>query len=101
MIESRYYESNLQLGSTHYDLDKVKPILLEWFKQNSRPVSEYHPPANHDMWDFHSRGVSIHLQTTELTKGRLHFVDVRLISEVTPTQDLEDRLNGLVEPFKK
>ena len=101
MIQNHYYESNLQMGNCHYDLAQVKPALLQYFEKHSKPVFEYHPPENHNLWGFHQDGISIHLQTTDLNPDELHFVDVKLISEVIPTQNLEDRLKKLVEPFKK
>jgi hypothetical protein len=101
MMERHYYESNLQMGNCHYDLLQVQPSLLQYFKEHSQPVFEYHPLENDNLWGFHQDGISIHLQTTNLSQDELHFVDVKLISEVTPTQNLEDRLKKIVEPFKK
>ena len=100
MIERHYYESKLQLGDHHHDLSKAKPALLQYLEQNSKPVFEYHSLEKHDLWGFHQNGISINLQTTSLKANSLDFIDVKLISEVTPTQDLEDMLTKLIEPFK-
>lgn len=101
MLEKHYYESDLQMGNCHYDLTQVKSALLGYLQKKTKLVFQYHSPVGHNLWGFHQNGISIHLQTTKLNEDELHFVDVKLVSEVTPTRDLEDRLKLLVNPFKK
>lgn len=101
MKEKHYYESNLNMGNCHYDLNQVKDVLLQYLEKNTESVFRYIPPLKHNLWGFHQNGISIHLQTTKLDQKNLHFIDVKLVSDMTPTQDLEDRLKTLVEPLKR
>jgi hypothetical protein len=41
------------------------------------------------------------MQTTILMEKELHFIDIKLISEKTPTANLESRLSSIVEKYKK
>ena len=110
MIEKHRYESLVQLGIC-YDLSKSKEALLNYFKNpnNATPVYEFHPEDSLDnLWGYNSEGVSVHIQTRDTGEefpsdvfGDLNFIDIKLVSEITPTQDLEDKVRSLADEFKK
>jgi len=104
MREQHLYESKLQYGSMRYNLVDLRGNLMKFFTQEAKQVFGYFPPKNHELWGFHKQGISIHMQTeyTDETKPEnLKFVDVLLISEITPTLDLEERLKVIAEKSRK
>ena len=101
MKEEHYYESYLCIGPCQYNTKEVRNELLDYFEKNSKKVFGYWPDiTNHSLWGFHKDGISIHLQITKLKEPESNFVDVRLVSDKTPTKDLEEKLKKLIEPFK-
>ena len=96
MEQKHVYTSNLTYGSIKYNLNNLKESFLNYFTEDSTPVFYY--TANiHDLWGFNKDGISVHMQTTKIRNTELHFIDLKLISEKTPTLDLEERLNQIAE----
>ncbi|MBT7706202.1 hypothetical protein HN747_02030 [archaeon] len=110
MKEKHKYESWLQFGTCHCDVEKVRDVVLKYFQNpdNATPVFEFHPEGPKNLWGYNSQGISVNIQTHDngedlpgdVSEG-LYVMDVKLVSEVTPTRDLEDRVKSLTEPFRK
>jgi len=106
MEEKHLFKSSLQYGSSRYNLSELRVNLQEFFSQEAKPVFSYVPSENHDeLWGFHKDGISIHVQFNYLFEKpkpeNLRFVDLILVSEVTKTLNLEERLKAIAEKSKK
>jgi len=107
--EENCFISRLGMSVTEYNLDKIQPVLLDYLKSNallfSSPLNLDDRPSMWKSWGFHKDGISIGLEVTlyrYLPRDiRLHYLDLKLVSAVTPTQGLEDELTKIVAPFKR
>ncbi len=100
MIEEHYYESSLAMGNCRYDVANVKSALLEYFQDNAKPVFPHLLNADGNQWVFHKKGISILMQTTAINDDELHFVDVKLVSDTTPTLGLEKHIRSIIDNYR-
>ena len=100
MDEEHLYGSRLELGRQKYDVAGAKDALVEYLKKEARIVFNYDNLPRAELRGFHKDGISIHLQTAAHRSNEISFVNVGLVSDVTPTKDLEDRLQQVADQFK-
>lgn len=107
--EENCFISRLGMDSNKYDLDKTHSSLLKYLEENTSrflsPLDSLSRHSTHQSWGFHKDGISIGLEVTYLGFSprdfRLYYIDLKLVSDVIPTQGLEDTLTVVVAPFKK
>ncbi len=99
MEEKHIYRSKLQYKSSRHNLLELHEEILKYLKNNTEKVFAWHPkPKDTDIYGFHLEGISIHFQSkySNITRDYSH-IDIRLISNVTPTISLEEKLDNLAK----
>ncbi len=114
------YESNLNYQGLRFNLTEAMKKLSEYTKKHTFEVHKYtkeeSPITNkYEHILFHNRGITGHLLATtrhaplvgplskQMIKNpnqNIDFIDIRLYSHITPTLELEERLNSLVQKYR-
>jgi len=106
MEEKHTYKSRIEFGSVKYSIEEVKQNLLSYLEntQNATEVYTYLPSGltRVELRGFNSKGISVHYQAScEPETSKLRFIDVTLVSEVTPTADLEQIIRAIGDKHKR
>lgn len=118
MQEKHLYETSLQYSdfADRYDCEGLQNDLISYFEKNAAyaggfrsELKDEHETREYKTWNFNSNGVSIHIKLEELDqipfgeerlRKKTHNLDIKLISEVTPTQALGELITQLAEVYK-
>lgn len=118
MQEKHLYETNLNYTSftDKYDCEGLQNDLISYFEKNAAYAGgsrfeqkDEQLTREYKTWNFNSNGVSIHIKS-ELDhilfgegklKRKIQNLDIKLISEVTPTLSLGELIMQMAEAYKK
>ena len=104
MIEKHLYSTNFEFDSMRYKLKNLKTELLNYFNNpdNAAKVAIHTDDGQIKTYDFNYHGISIHIKasSTEPMQSKLRFLDIILISQITPTSELEKIIQKLGNKHK-
>jgi hypothetical protein len=103
MEEKHKYTSNKFWGAMRFNLLGLKKDLLDYFNQDSTKVFHYICDfAPHNLYGYNQKGISVHIQEEKDPDTKEpRFIDITLLSEVTPTKSLEGRLYQIAQKHRK
>lgn len=106
MNEKHEYVSNLSFGNINHNLVDLKTKVLSFLYSNSLSVFKYSNSSdsesisNGNLWGFHKDGISAHLQYITIGKNP-YVLDLKLVSDLTPTIDLEVKIQEIAKKYLK
>jgi len=105
MKEQHLYTSHLSWGSVKFNLLGLREELIDYLAKNSTAIFQNHSPRVHcSLYGYNAKGVSVHVQEqlvpTESEPRNPRFIDVLLVSEITPTLSLEEKLKEIADRYQ-
>lgn len=99
MVKKDLYTSKLSFERNRYDLTKLQTELLEYLKINAEQVFALNPKTKiADLYGFNSDGIKIHIQSIYSKDLKtFNYIDLNLVSEITQTIQLEDKIKELAK----